>query len=269
MSRAIEQLPDRSAMIATESGGPWIDPDGRQLIRIDLLGRASPEAWERRGVRYLVATGREEQLPAGSPDSLLGNRARIDKAARRVWQQGKYVLYDLGPTDDALVQARRLLEAGRVEEARVALAAYCRGDSATSAAVLLLGDACLAAADTVAAVEAYQRAARIDPRDPTPHVALGMIAFQSHRLDDAVAAYGQARALSPRDPFVAGNLAFTLLHRAQASFAAGRREAAAADLRAAAQQVRMALSQDPQEPRYRRLEAMTRELSNRWGVPAK
>jgi len=267
MSRVLERELAPGAAVATEPGGPWIDSGSRQIIRVDLLGRASPEGWRRRGVRYLLATGREAYLPAGSPESLRVNRARIESDARPLWRAGPYVVYDLGEGDDPFNAARRLLDAGRPADAIRLLAERPPGDAEHGPATVLLGDAHLALGDTAAAVDAYLRASEIDAEDPVPLLALGSVALAGKSWDAAVAAFARARELSPRDAVVANNLATALLYRAGAAVAAGRREAAAGDLQGAALLARYCISVDPEEPRFRELEATTRELSGRWGMP--
>jgi tetratricopeptide (TPR) repeat protein len=267
MSRVIERSLAADEAIAAEPGAPWIDPVSRQVIKVDLLGRARAEVWRRRGVRYLIATGRETYLPPGSPDSLLENRRRIEQTARMVWRNGPYAIFDLGEGEDAFNRARRLLAAGRAEEARRTLEDLCRVDSTNSPAVMLLGDARLAQGDTTAAVDAYLLASRLDETDPVPFLAMGSIALESRRWDAAVAAFLRARTLSPRDPIPVHNLSTALLYRAEASFLAGGRGAAARDLVDAALLARLGTSIVPEEARFRQLEAKTRELSVRWGIP--
>jgi 4-amino-4-deoxy-L-arabinose transferase-like glycosyltransferase len=267
MSTVIERSLDPSGAIAAEPGGPWIDDRARQVIKTDVLGRAGPETWRRRGVRYLLATGREMHLPAGSPDSLLANRQRLEREGRVVWRNGRYVIYDLGEGSDPLSKARRLLKAGRVREARDQLETFCLRDPISAPAVVFLGDACLALGDTLAAMDAYTRASRIDPKDPIPFLALGSIALNARHWDAAVASFLHARELSPREPAAAHNLATALISRAQAAIVVGRRGEAARDLNEAALLARLVVSMAPEEARFRLLEAKTRELAVRWQVP--
>jgi hypothetical protein len=267
MSAVIERSVEPSGVIAVEPGGPWIDERSRQVIQVDVLGRADPGLWRRRGVRYLVATGREAHLPAGSPDSLVANRERLEREGRTVWRHGPYAIFDLGEGGDPLSQVRRVLQAGHLQEARDRLEAICRRDSTSVPAAVMLGDARLALGDTLAAAQAYTLASRINASDPVPFLALGTIALSAHRWDAAVAAFRRARELAPREPAPAYNLATALISRAQAEGIAGRREAAGRDVGEAALLARLAVSMNPQEIRFRQLEARTRELAARGNIP--
>ena len=82
----------------------------------------------------------------------------------------------------------------------------------------------------------------------------------------AIEAFSRAQERAPRDPVTANNLATALLYRAEESVTRGKRDDAARDLAAALQLARRAISVDPGEERYRRLEAQTRELARRWNL---
>lgn len=267
MSRVLEQILQQGEALAVEQGGPWIPPSESEVFGTDVLGRQSPQGWRRLGMRYLVATGREAYLPPGSPDSLVRHRAAIDREAREVWRQGAYVVYDLGERTGDLGEVRRLLRAGEAERALERATAIQRQDPANGAAAILLGDAFLAVRDTANAVDAFLRAADLVPADPTPFLSLGTIALSARRYEMAIEAFARAQERAPRDPVVANNLATALLYRAEEAMRAGQREVAAQALQSALQWARRAISVDPGEARYQRLEEQTRLLARRWSLP--
>ena len=266
MSAELQRILVDGGAVAVEYGGPWIPPTEAEVFGTDLLGRHAPDGWRRLGMRYLVATGRETYLPAGSPDSLHANRAAIGREARVVWQRGPYIIFDLGERAGDLGAVRRLLREGEAPRALEQVAAILRDDPSNGAASILQGDASLAVRDTAGAVDAYLRAADLLPADPTPFLSLGAIALSAGRWEMAIEAFSRAQERAPRDPVTANNLATALLYRAEESVTRGKRDDAARDLAAALQLARRAISVDPGEERYRRLEAQTRELARRWNL---
>jgi hypothetical protein len=252
--------------IGVETGGPWISSERNQIIRVDLLGRSSPEGWRGQGVRYLVATGRGAYLPGASPDSLRANRQRIQQEAGLLWQRGPYAVYDLGKGRGSAEGVRALVAAGQMQEAEKRARALWTADPTSVAAAMLVGEVLLARQDTTGAVDVYGRAADLAPRDTSPLLALGSIALSGRAWDAAVEALSLAVDRSPRDPVALHNLATALLYRAREAAASENRSACAADLRAAVRFAWAAASFDPEDGRFRETEARAREMAGRFGV---
>ena len=56
------------------------------------------------------------------------------------------------------------------------------------------------AGDLPRALEAFRRAAQLDPRNPQAYANLGSAALQAQRNDEAIAAFSKAAELQPNDP---------------------------------------------------------------------
>lgn len=252
--------------IGVEPGGPWISGEWNQTVGADLLGRNRPDAWRRQGVRYLVATGREAFLPAGSPDSLRANRERIERESKVLWMSGPYAIYDLGEGEGDVEGVRTLLAAGRMPEAERRARALWAADPTSVSAAMLVGEVLEARQDTIGALDAYQRAAVLAPRDPTPLLATGQIALSVGDWNAAIEAFSLAAERSGRDPVAVHNLATALLYRARAAGEVGRLAEAAEDLRAALRFSRAAVSLDPEDARFRETEVHARELAGRFRI---
>jgi protein O-GlcNAc transferase len=84
----------------------------------------------------------------------------------------------------------------------------------TAAAALRAADAAARAGRLGAAVEAYRRAAALDPAAVNAHLGMGNVMLDLWMTDDAVAAYARALALAPRSTPIRSALLF---HRHYAS----------------------------------------------------
>src|SRR5690242_5165446 len=93
---------------------------------------------------------------------------------------------------DQLSQARQLLAKGDVQAATESLEALLAAKPDHGQALILLGDARLAALDPVRAVEAYERALAQRPGDPAALVGHGLALVGAARFEPAVAALQRA-----------------------------------------------------------------------------
>lgn len=85
-------------------------------------------------------------------------------------------------------------------------AAYTAAQEMGAAATIGLGNLQLAQGDTIQAIFFYEHAIEQDPKDPTPHVNLGLIHASNNQFEKALSAYQNALNLSPNDSDILTNL---------------------------------------------------------------
>jgi predicted O-linked N-acetylglucosamine transferase (SPINDLY family) len=106
--------------------------------------------------------------------------------------------------------APRLLAAGRPAEAEAVLARHCREHPDDAPAWFLLGVARHRLRRTDAALDAFHRAAELDPLDVRPRSAAGVLLADAGWIEQGLAWFRAALALRPADPRLLTNAALAL-----------------------------------------------------------
>lgn len=115
-----------------------------------------------------------------------------------------------GKADDPqpiqLAKSRLLIKLGRASEAVSQLRESAEADAEDDGVWAALAEACEAAGDLEAGLDAGARAARLAPRKVAHRVLVGRLARSAGQLDRALAELAQAQALGPSDSRVAVEL---------------------------------------------------------------
>lgn len=180
----VAENPENAAILAAEAARDQKDYVKAEALLKDAL-KSDPKnyyAWFDLGTVY-NATGRTPEAIDAFRRSVAANPAIIESTLNLAAllvntgtpEAGKYLrdAAKLKPTSDQL--------------------------SLIKNAWMLLGRK-LSSSDTAGAIDAFEQAAAIDPKDATPHLELGQLHEKSHRDADAEREYKEAMALDARLP---------------------------------------------------------------------
>ena len=79
----------------------------------------------------------------------------------------------------------------------------------------LMAEALAGAGDNAAAVSHYEIVASLEPRSAKPHLAMGLLAVRTGRLQEALRRFQDARALQPENAAIHHNIALVLSRRGE------------------------------------------------------
>jgi Flp pilus assembly protein TadD len=115
--------------------------------------------------------------------------------------------------DSRYYYAVALFMEGRVSEAADHADQLLRSNPGYAKAQNLLGTACAALKRVDCARQALEASIRLDPRDPTAHINLGLFYLESANVAGAAAAFAEALALDPSSQAAREGLAKTRIPR--------------------------------------------------------
>jgi tetratricopeptide (TPR) repeat protein len=187
----------------------------RHLAEVGRLGDAAPL------LQRLLADDPDDTEALGVLAYCLGRAGRYAEMLAVVEQAATLV-----PADPAVhrQRSRALLELGRTRAAVDAALQACRLDPQNFHSELVLAQALLAAGGTgniVAAAAAGDRARRLAPDDPLPHIMAGDVLRRMAEFRRARQAYRVAVALDPENPLALYRLAAVDSDRGRALSASG------------------------------------------------
>jgi hypothetical protein len=230
MTEWIESNVPHGSRVVVEPGGAFPSTAHYTIDRVDFLGRATPDEYLARGIRFLGGSGRERLIEGKTPyRAVEENLARIRGGADVPWASGKYAIYFLRGEIGWQETAGMAIARGDLKGARTILEEAARSGAETPFLYKQLADVCMQDRDTTAAMQAYREAARRDTTDAEPLLALGDMALQRGDWEGSLRELRAAQRIAPRAPIVFHNLAVTYLYRARDRIRSGDRDGGRAD----------------------------------------
>ncbi len=265
MTRWLDANVPKGERIVTEKGGPFPDPTRYSIQVVDFLGLTPPDEHVARGVRYLVATGRERLVSgANARAAIVRGLAAIRESSDVVWSRDRYAILRLrgesgweAPVQQAIA-AKDLLRARELLEKQVAAGA------GTSHLWKTLGEVRAGLGDTTAAIAAYEQAGRRDSTDVEIRLVLSGLHLASHRWDEALAELERALRVSPRETLIYHNLAVLRLYRAQDRLRVGDRASAWTEWDAARAAARVCARAAPSDGQMTGVLDQVERMGARW-----
>jgi len=174
------------------------------FLVVAFVFKAPRSGWEAVGAALLL--GVAGYGLQGSPGMPSAPKASAEDASRdaRALVEARIALSDSGipPTNRWVVLADGLARNGRFAEAAEILRGAIADNPKDAEAWTALGNALIAHAEgmpTPAAIYAYDRAMKANPRSPAPRFFLGAAMAQSGQFQQARDLWAQALALAPKD----------------------------------------------------------------------
>jgi Flp pilus assembly protein TadD len=150
--------------------------------------------------RAIAAASEARRLEPGSPGpaeqlaSIFADMSDVNRLGPLSdWLVSQYP----GRADSQYYHATALVLRGRTAEAAEEIRRLLAANPRYAKAQNLLGAACGSAGLSDCAEAAFQASIRLDPRDPSPYVNLGLIYLQSARPAAAADSFAEALALDP------------------------------------------------------------------------
>lgn len=252
--------------VVTEKGGAFPKPDAYGLQVVDFLGQATPEEYEARDQRYLVATGRERIVTtAGEREALVQGLAAIRSSSDVVWARDRYSILRLRGEPGWEAPYRAAMAGNDLRGARGILERQAATGGASPHLWRALGEVSAGLGDTTAAIRAYGEAARSDSTDVETYLALSGLLMGARRYDEALSHLERALRHAPREILIYHNLAVLRLYRSQERLRGGDRAGARAEWEAAGAAARVAVRAAPGDPQMSGVMDQVERMGRRWG----
>ncbi len=265
MTQWLDANVPKGERIVTEKGGPFPDPSRYSIQVVDFLGLTRPDEHAARGVRYLVATGRERLVSSSNARAgIVRGLEAIREASQVVWSRDRYAIFRLRGEDSWETPVREALAAKDLVRARGLLENQTTAGAGTSHVWKTLGEVRAGLGDTTAAIAAYEQAARRDSTDVEIRLMLSSLHVASRRWDEALAELERALRVSPREPLIYHNLAVLRLYRAQDRLRAGDRASARTEWDAARAAARFCARAAPSDQQMTGVLDQVERMGARW-----
>lgn len=257
-------LPQGERVVA-EKGGPFPKPELYGLQIVDFIGRTRPDEYLARGLRYLVATGRERFVDdPNARAEIVKDVDAIRNASDVVWSRDRYTIFRLRGEASWEQPVRDAIIAGDLPKAREILERQAQEGAASSHLWRMLGEVSVGLRDTTAAIRAYSQAAIEDSTDVETYLVLSGLQMEARRYDLALANLERALRCSPREVLIYHNLAVLRLYRAQDRLRRGDRAAARSEWEAAGAAASVAVRAAPQDPQMTGVRDQVERMGRRW-----
>jgi 4-amino-4-deoxy-L-arabinose transferase-like glycosyltransferase len=266
MTRWLDANVPKGERIVTEKGGPFPDPTRYSIQVVDFLGLTPPGEHVARGVRYLVATGRERLVSgANARAAIVRGLEAIRESSDVVWSRDRYAILRLRGEGDWETPVRQAIAAKDLLRAREILEKQAASGAGTSHLWKTLGEVRAGLGDTTAAIAAYEQAGRRDSTDVEIRLVLSSLHLASHRWDEALVDLERALRVSPRETLIYHNLAVLRLYRAQDRLRAGDRASARTEWDAARAAARVCARAAPSDEQMTGVLDQVERMGARWG----